>query len=81
MASVDPSDQIPNNLRDAHYKGASDNGVAGYIYPPDTKERIPAQQNLPDNRQNDSYFDGINLKDKRSKEHKYLRNAIHNTRE
>ena len=85
MASVDPSDQIPNNLRDAHYKGASDNGVAGYIYPPDTKERIPAQQYLPDNRLNDSYFDGINLKDKRSKElyeiYKYLRNAIHNTRE
>ena len=69
----------------AHYKGASDNGVAGYIYPPDTKERIPAQQYLPNNRLNDSYFDGINLKDKRSKElyeiYKYLRNAIHNTTE
>lgn len=85
MASVDPSDQIPNNLRDAHYKGASDNGAIGYIYPPDAKERIPAQQYLPDNRLNDSYFNGQNLKDKRSKElyniYKYLRNAIHGTTE
>ena len=50
-------DSIPNNLKDAHYKGAKklNHGVS-YIYPHDFKNDWVPQQYLPDNLKDASYF-------------------------
>ena len=51
------NDSIPNNLKDAHYKGAKklNHGVS-YIYPHDFKNDWVPQQYLPDNLKDASYF-------------------------
>lgn len=51
------NDPIPNTLKDAHYKGAQalNHGVS-YIYPHDFQGDWIAQQYLPNNLKNVSYF-------------------------
>ena len=51
------NDSIPNNLKDAHYKGAKNlNHGVSYIYPHDFNNDWVPQQYLPDNLKNVSYF-------------------------
>ena len=48
---------IPNNLKDAHYKGASKLGHGvKYLYPHDYPNDWIAQQYLPNNLKNQKYF-------------------------
>ena len=50
-------DPIPDSLKDAHYKGAKQlNHGISYIYPHDYQGDWVAQQYLPDNLKNISYF-------------------------
>ena len=47
-------DEVPMHLKDAHYKGARDRGVKGYLYPHDFGGYVK-QQYLPD----DLYREGV----------------------
>lgn len=51
------NDPIPDSLKDAHYKGAQNlNHGVSYVYPHDYQGDWVAQQYLPDNLKNVSYF-------------------------
>ena len=51
------NDPIPTSLKDAHYKGASKLGHGvSYIYPHSYPNDWVAQQYLPDNLRETSYF-------------------------
>ena len=69
-------DEVPMHLKDAHYKGARDRGVKGYLYPHDFGGYVK-QQYLPDDlyREGVKYYrPGINGKEGAFK--KYLE-ALH----
>lgn len=52
-----PSASIPDNLKDAHYKGAAKLGHGiNYLYPHDFANDWIAQQYLPDSLKNQKYF-------------------------
>ena len=52
-----PFSPVPNNLKDAHYKGAKKlNHGNNYIYPHDFPNDWVAQQYLPDQLMNANYF-------------------------
>ena len=51
------NDPIPDSLKDAHYRGAQDlNHGVSYVYPHDYQGDWVAQQYLPNNLKNVSYF-------------------------
>lgn len=52
-----PSDEIPNPLKDAHYKSAGKLGHGtGYLYPHDFKNHWCPQQYLPDTVKNERFY-------------------------
>ncbi|MPN12099.1 putative AAA domain-containing protein [bioreactor metagenome] len=54
---------IPNHIKDAHYKGAKDLGRGlEYKYPHDFKNNYIKQQYLPDNIKNSEYYKPQNNK-------------------
>lgn len=68
-------DSIPDSLKDAHYKGAAKLGHGtSYIYPHDFPNDWVAQQYLPNNIKNKSYFQAKG----NSKIEKSLLNTYHN---
>lgn len=59
---------IPMHLRDAHYKGASQLGVKGYLYPHDYDTHYVPQQYLPDSLKTVQYLSDQNLSTEHEKE-------------
>lgn len=59
---------IPMHLRDAHYKGASQLGVKGYLYPHDYDTHYVPQQYLPDSLKTAQYLSDQNLSTEHEKE-------------
>ena len=59
---------IPIHLRDAHYKGATQLGVKGYLYPHDYDTHYVPQQYLPDSLKTVQYLSDQNLSTKHEKE-------------
>lgn len=56
-----PLEEIPNSLRDTHYKGAKDYGNGkGYIYPHNIPGGWCPQQYAPDNIHNSNYYKPTN---------------------
>lgn len=59
---------IPMHLRDAHYKGAAQLGVKGYLYPHDYDTHYVPQQYLPDSLKTVQYLSDQNLSTEHEKE-------------
>jgi putative ATPase len=59
---------IPMHLRDAHYKGATQLGVKGYLYPHDYDTHYVPQQYLPDSLKTVQYLSDQNLSTEHEKE-------------
>lgn len=59
---------IPMHLRDAHYKGATQLGVKGYLYPHDYDTHYAPQQYLPDSLKTVQYLSDQNLSTEHEKE-------------
>ena len=56
------SEQVPNHLRDTHYKGASKLGHGkGYLYAHDFKEHYVKQQYLPDGLVGEKFFEPTDI--------------------
>ena len=47
---------VPKHLKDAHYSGASNLGVGGYLYPHNYPNHYIKQQYLPDNIKDKTYY-------------------------